>query len=605
MKIHAVIFLLFLGHQVALAQPPLLERKISVELRGESVEESLKKIAVAGAFVFSYNPAILERNKSLHHRFVNKSIRQILDEIFKGSVQYKVHGNYIILTAGEQASLKKEPTVVKGYVIDRATGESLKDVSVYDPVSLTSALTDSYGYFEIKIERPPSDVTLSVNRLNYADTIVVVHEEGRLLNIPISIDKEKIVLLADSVSEKVKRFWHRQAVFFSNMNLLNVDDTIYRRAQFSLVPFVGTNHKMSGNVINDYSLNILGGYSLGVRKGEFGGLANLVRGDVEGVQVAGLFNGVGGDVRGVQLAGLMNGNGQSSEGAQFTGGLNINLGQTRAVTVGGIGNIAVGSSEAHQIAGVFNIAAQDKEVLQLAGVYNIAAGSMEGVQLGGVFNIVGKQIHGVQVAGVFNVASGTLEGAQISGVANFASKVKGTQIGLINIADSIDGVPIGFMSIVWKGYHKIEVSADEVFYHNISFRTGVRQFYNIFTAGAKPSTYNDDKTTWSFGYGVGTAPRLSRKLFLNFDLTANQIVEGNSVDRLNLLNKLYVGFDYQAFKKLSFTMGATLNGYLTEDFSGDYPSLFTDYQPSVFYVRDFRDHDLKMWLGAKIGVRFL
>lgn len=605
MKIHAFIILLFLGHNVAFAQTPLLERKVSVELRGESVEESLKKIAVAGGFVFSYSPSILERSRALHYRFVNKPIRQILDEIFKGSVQYKAHGNYIILTAGEQASLKKEPTVVKGYVIDRATGESLKDVSVYDPVSLTSALTDSYGYFEIKIERPPSDVTLSVNRMNYADTVVTVHHEGRLINIPISIDEEKISLLADSVSEKVKRFWHKQAVFFSNMNVLNVDDTIYRASQISLFPFVGTNHKMSGNVINDYSLNILAGYALGVRKIEIGGLANLVRGDVSGVQVSGLFNGVGGDVRGVQFAGLMNGNGQSSEGAQFAGGLNVNLGQTHAVTVGGIGNIAMRVSEAPQIAGVFNISAQDGEVLQLAGVYNIAARNMNGMQLGGVFNITGKHLAGVQLAGIFNVAHQTLEGIQIAGVANFASKVKGTQIGLINIADSIDGIPIGFLSIVRKGYHKIEVSADEIFFHNLSFRTGVRQFYNILSAGAKPSTYNDDATVWSFGYGVGTAPRLSRRLFLNFDLTANQIVEGNSVDRLNLLNKLYVGFDYQAFKKLSFTMGATVNGYLTENFSGEYPSLFTDYQPSIFYDRHFRDHNLKMWLGAKIGVRFL
>ena len=605
MKVHTVIFLLFVGLTTALAQAPLLERKISVELNGENLEQSLKKISATGGFVFSYNPAILEKGRIIHYRFINRSVRQILDEVFKGSVLYKVHGNYIILTAGEQASSKKEPAVVKGYVIDRLTGESLKDVSVYDPVSLTSAITDSYGYFEIKIERPPSDITLSVNRLNYTDTVVVVPDEGRLLNIPISIDKEKIAVLADSVTEKMKRFWHKQALFFGNVNILNVDDTIYRAAQVSLIPFVGTNHKMSGNVINDYSFNILAGYSLGVRKIEFGGLGNLVRGDVEGVQVAGLFNGVGGHLRGVQFAGLMNGNAQSTHGAQFAGGLNLNLGRTDGVTVGGIANIALGISDAPQIAGVFNIVTHDIKSIQVAGVYNIAARNMDGLQTAGVFNITGKHVKGVQLAGVLNVASKTMQGVQVAGVLNIASKVKGIQIGLINIADSIQGIPIGFISLVRKGYHKIEVSADEIFYHNLSFRTGVRQFYNIFTAGAKPSTYGDEVTSWSFGYGVGTAPRLSRRLFLNFDLTANQIVEGNSIDRLNLLNKFYLGFDYQAFKKLSFTFGATVNGYITEDQTGEYPPLFTDYEPSIFYDRDFRDHNLKMWLGAKVGVRFL
>ena len=45
-------------------------------------------------------------------------------------------------------------------------------------------------------------------------------------------------------------------------------------------------------------------------------------------------------------------------------------------------------------------------------------------------------------------------------------------------------------------------------------------------------------------------------MFLDFDLTSNQIVEGNSIEALNLLNKVYIGFDYQAFKKLSISMGA-------------------------------------------------
>ncbi|HEY9487176.1 MAG TPA: sigma factor [Chryseosolibacter sp.] len=62
-----------------------------------------------------------------------------------------------------------------------------------------------------------------------------------------------------------------------------------------------------------------------------------------------------------------------------------------------------------------------------------------------------------------------------TGILNVAPKVNGTQIGLINVADIVRGVPIGLMSLVWKGYHKIEISADEIFYNNLSFRTGVRQ----------------------------------------------------------------------------------------------------------------------------------
>jgi hypothetical protein len=173
------------------------------------------------------------------------------------------------------------------------------------------------------------------------------------------------------------------------------------------------------------------------------------------------------------------------------------------------------------------------------------------------------------------------------------------------MADSVKGIPIGLMSLVWKGYHKIEVSADEIFYNNLSFRTGVHAFYNIFTAGAKPSTYKDNETVWTFGYGVGTAPRLSRRMFMNFDLTSNQIVRGNNIEEINLLNKVYVGFDYQAFKKMSLTFGATVNGLITKNSFDGYPPLFTDYQPDIFYDHNFgSDHNLKMWIGAKVGLRF-
>lgn len=117
-------------------------------------------------------------------------------------------------------------------------------------------------------------------------------------------------------------------------------------------------------------------------------------------------------------------------------------------------------------------------------------------------------------------------------------------------------MPIGFLSFVNKGYHKLELAADEIFPVNISFRTGIRNFYNIITAGIRPE--NTDTITWSFGYGIGTAPKFSDKLFLNIDITANEVLKGNA-DKLNLVNKLYLGVDYQIAKKFSITAGASLN----------------------------------------------
>ena len=629
--------LLFSDTAAQSSNTPFLERSITIALNDERMDVALKKISEQAGFTFSYSPSILQGDRTVTYSFVNKTVREILDQLFSGTVQYKARGKYVILTKAMIGSAPKEPQVYSGYVVDEATGERLKNVSIYDPVTLSSTVTDSYGYFEIEIPKPSSDLRLAINKQNYTDTLVVIPDsKGRLLNIPIS--GEKIGTLADSVGKKIKRFWLNTKRFTKQqINIANIKDSIHRRTQLSIVPFIGTNHALSGNVINDYSFNMIGGYSLGVNKFEIGGAFNIVRGNVNGLQLAGTFNAVGGNVKGAQFAGVFNANYGTVEGAQFAGVFNVSWNErryfaaagvfnfsrrnSRAVQLAGVGNITIGDQGSPHMAGLFNFSS-GKARSQIAGSYNIAGSDLTGWQMGGVFNIAGGDVHGAQTAGVFNVAGGEVRGAQIAGVMNiagkgvrgaqvgavlnYASKVHGVQVGLINIADSVGGVPIGLLSVVLKGYHKIELSADEIFYTNVAFRTGVRQFYNILTAGVKPSTFKDPETMWTFGYGLGTAPKLSRKLFLNFDITSNQIVQGNSFEGVNVLNKAYIGVDFQMLKKMSVTVGATLNAYITETTYDGYLPIFTDYQPNVFYNRDYgSDMNMKMWLGGKIGIRFL
>jgi hypothetical protein len=585
---------------------PLLERIITITLEADRMDVALKKISAIGNFTFSYNPAIIDVDKTVSARFDESTVREVLDELFKGSIQYKARGNYLILTRGD-TSASSESRVVSGYVVDESTGERLKDVSVYDPVSLSSAVTDVYGYFQIKIEKPSADLILSINKQDYTDTLVsLAPDKNGLLKIPMRINKDKIATLADSVGQKIARFWKTKIVNPKTANLENITETFYRPAQFSIVPFVGTNHKLSGNVVNEYSFNLVGGYSRGVQKLELGGIFNIVRSDVEGFQVGGAFNAVGGKTSGAQFAGMANLNQDTVSGAQFAGLLNADWSSmngfsaagimnfthedSRGVHFAGISNMTLGSQVGVNVAGMLNFSTKNTGPFQGSGMVNFAAGRARGVQLAGMLNFVGKEIRG----------------AQISGFLNYATKVKGAQIGFINIADSIKGVPLGFFSFVLKGYHQIEISADEIFYTNIAFRTGVRQFYNIFTVGAKPSSLNEEESIWSFGYGVGIAPRITRWLSANADITTNQIVEGNSIDAVNLLNKLYLGLEFSPVKKLAFTAGVTLNAHVTDLTYSQYPDLFTDYKPNIIRDEAFaNDINLSMWWGAKIGVRFL
>jgi len=385
---------------------------------------------------------------------------------------------------------------------------------------------------------------------------------------------------------------------------------------------VGTNHKLSGNVINDYSVNLYGGYALGVKKLEIGGMFNIIRGNMDGAQFAGIFNSVGGKMNAMQMAGMINLNRDSVKGYQFAGMINLNGNSSnkfsmagflnltnrdsRGVHLAGLGNMTIGKQEGPHIAGLFNFSTNDNKTAQISGLTNFTAGTLSGAQVSGLLNFALKDVKGAQVSGLVNIAPRAMKGAQVSGLLNYATRVHGTQVGLLNISDSIRGVPVGLLSLSLKGYHKIEVSADEIFYTNIAFRTGVRQFYNILTVGAKPDSFEDDETHWTFGYGIGTAPKLSRTLSLNVDLISNQVVYGNTIDAINMINKLYVGLDVQPMKNIGFAFGVTLNGYVTDTTYDKYQPLFTDYKPHFMSDRTYsNDLNLKMWLGAKIGVRFL
>lgn len=601
---------------------PLLERQITISLTNERLNDALRKIGDQGKFNFSYKSSLLDKNERVSYAFVNKSVREILDQLFKGRVEYRERGKHIILVRAEKAA-SRESSVLSGYVVDEATGKRLQNVSIYDPVSLNSAVTDSYGFFKIEIKNPTGEeVRLAVNKRQYTDTLVVVPKGNlRLLNIPIKFDKDKLEVLADSVGKKLKRFWlATKAATEQAINMENISDTMYRATQFGIIPFVGTNGKLSGNVINDFSLNVFGGYSLGNRRFEMAGLFNATGGNVEGVQIAGLANGVAGVQRGVQFAGFANGSLDSVKGVQLGGLANINrkggegvrgaglfnflmAGSSATLFAGGF-NFVIGDQKRPQLAGIFNFATRDVRPAQIAGLFNLSGARVNGVQVSGALNIAGNDVHGAQIGGLLNIAPKTIRGAQI-GLINFGRWSQGAQVGLINVSSQMKGIPFGFLSFVGNGYHKLEVSADELFYTNLAFRTGVRHFYNILSVGANPSTFGDDQTLWNFGYGVGTAPKLSKHVSLNIDITSHQIVLGNTIEKIHLLNKVYGGFDFHLTKGFSITAGITLNGLVTDETYDAYPDIFADYKPDIIEERNLAgDLNLKLWWGAKAGFRF-
>ncbi len=238
---------------------------------------------------------------------------------------------------------------------------------------------------------------------------------------------------------------------------------------------------------------------------------------------------------------------------------------------------------------------------------NYSNGRSSGVEVAGFSNVHVGDFRGPQVAGFMNVNSrGKLTGTQVSSFLNYGRTVYGTQIGFLNVADTLTGVPIGFLSIVRNGYHQLEVSADEVFYTNLAFRSGVRQFYNIIFAGIQPQNINTgNENVWSFGYGLGTARRFTRWWHMNIDITSQHVNKGAFTTELSSLNKLNVGFDFRLARGLSIYARGT-QCIPHENYVTDYPTLFSDFNPGIFYDSSpgGGTTNWKMWFGGKVALRF-
>lgn len=415
------------------------------------------------------------------------------------------------------------------------------------------------------------------------------------------------------------------------------DTTRHRSFQISFVPYFGTNG-MADSIVNDISLNILAGYVYEVRSLEIGSMFNIVKRNMQSCQLAGMGNVVFGKASGLQAAGIVNIS-NSMDGVQIAGTLNT-VRHLKGIQISGLVNhtltgcgIQIASminnscdSSEFQISGMINNAAMAKQFqisgmlnnvrteteFQIAGLLNNAktarqfqiagmlnnTASPTNLQISGFINNA-RDIKSSQISGFLNNAS-TVNGVQVAGFLNRARNLKGVQIGFINIADTCSGVPIGILNFVKNGYHKLELSADEMFYTNIAYRSGIQKFHGIVSAGIRPDNF--DKPLWTYGVGVGSSFNMSPKMLLDVDLMFQNVIKSHEVAD-NFLYKIYVGADWQVFPKASLFFGLSYNFLVTDTRDEHYSTHYSDIAPYTFTNQTHGRINLKTWAGFKAGIR--
>ncbi|ASZ11242.1 hypothetical protein CK934_09825 [Chitinophaga sp. MD30] len=571
----------------------LLNKTITMNVSRQPLANVLQTIGRLGNFTFSYRSNILPADSLVTVSVTKKSVRQVLDQLLDGRCQYKETGGYIILQPKTVAL--NSGYLVSGYVVDGKTGIRIVNASVYERQQLISTLTNEQGYFKLRLRDRYPAPTLSISKELYADTLLKV-TPGQDQELTVQITQVTHLLKPVVIKPGVeKNFLSR--MFLSPKQMvqgLNISKFFAKQPyQFSIAPGLGSHGKLSTQVINKVSINLIGGYTAGVNGFELAGVFNIVKKDVKYAQFAGLFNVVGGKVLGVQVAGMHNNVLDSLSGAQIGGLSNMLKGKLNGVQIAGAYNRADGSADGAQLGGLLNVMkSNDFNGVQIAGGGNISEETTKGVQIGSLFNYAGNA-HGTQISALANISKGDLKGVQI-GLFNSAKGQHGVQVGLINVSDTSSGYSIGIFNIVRKGLHQVSVYSNEITHVNVAYKTGTRRLYSILFVGAN---VDFSQKAFTFGYGIGKEFQLAKSLALSGEFSSQTVYMGDW-ENPPTITRLQADIHYRLSKRVTLFGGPAFSIYEPKEipakagYQAEFPGSYSAFQIG----------SIRAWVGWRVGI---
>ncbi len=468
----------------AVAQEARLAQKIQMPaFKAASLRTIFTQLEHQEGFHFSYNSNLLDLDSSIDAKPFKGLLIDYLEGLLGDTFSFKETSSHVIITYAPQrmdvsVDIKSSAnkSMVTGYVRDIRTQKAIPNASVYDRVAFSNAtLSDQNGFFILDLRKAEQTVAIGLSKAQYRDTAI-------MLILPIDAIKGP----SGKRYGYYKRHGSGRSVFdtyfggfFTNsaqriqsLNLAGV--FAYSPVQVSLTPGLSTHGFFGSQVVNSFSLNIIGGSTAGVDGTEIAGAFNVTQYDVRGSQFAGLINVVGGDVNGLQVAGA--------------------------------GNVVL-----HDVKGV-----------QIGGLWNMADTVRGGLQFSAGVNKV-KVSEGTQFAGLANIASVKVKNQFAAGF-NVAKKVTGVQIaGLVNIADSSD-YPIGILNFIKNGRRELALQWDESNLLSLSYRSGGAKLYGLLGFG----TYLDDPDLkFATEYGIGANLLRSKQFMLSAELLTRNNYDKN------------------------------------------------------------------------------
>lgn len=245
------------------------------------------------------------------------------------------------------------------------------------------------------------------------------------------------------------------------------------------------------------------------------------------------------------------GNTDSLRGAKLSLLTNVVKKDMQGVQVSGLTNYA-NSGNGVQIGLLSNATTSEFRGIQLAAITNVAMGMKRGIQFSAASNVCSGYMRGIQ-AGMYNYAD-TLNGSQIGFVNTCVSHPRGVQIGIINYSRDTVAHKIGLVNINPKTRIDLMAYAGTSSKFNFAVRFRNKSTYNIIGIGTHYMGL-DKRFSGALYYRIGQYFQLSPRFSLSGDLGYYHVetFEEHSSDKPQRLYSLQarVNADYQLGKHTS------------------------------------------------------
>jgi len=344
----AAFLILFVTFQSAFSQISPIDKRISLSVSKESIETVITKISQKAMVNFSYNSDIIPLDSLVSFTVINTSISKVLNQLLGNYCTCKAIGNHIIFIkkrAKKQEKSKQIISEITGRIFDSETNREMGNVSIFDIAKNNVALSDSTGFYSVTLSPKAQSIALLFSKENYYDTIVItgnkktsaidihLHSKTKPAETFEKLEPKRILFVT---SNDINAYGLVQA--FVNVDMVTHSKNIIfqekRVAQISLLPYLGSNSRISGSIINHLSVNVIAGYANGISGCEIGTVLNISKHDVKGLQLAGFGNITGGNTKACQMAGVFNQNVGNASGLQMAGFSNVVLDALKGVQIG-------------------------------------------------------------------------------------------------------------------------------------------------------------------------------------------------------------------------------------------------------------------------------